>query len=150
MAYPSHGPHWFPVQESIAGAQDFLSTTQHPALLPRRHIRTFLLPPPPLSPAPPCISTPFSPKHDDVSGGPDLPIHDPCFQAMVREAALGVGQDVGRAAAVQDRRVADEASDGERGVHELVDDALLENLLDARPASKRARRQTVSLMSPLP
>lgn len=65
---------------------------------------------------------------------------------MVRQAALGVGQHVGGAAAVQDGRVADEAGDGERGVHELVDHALLEDLLDARPEGVRAIEQENGVM----
>lgn len=88
-------------------------------------------PPVPLSIPPSCLS---SPKHDKVGGGPDFPVHEPRRPERLLQIPLGVAKDLGRAAAVQHRRVADEARDGEGGVHHLVDHALLEDLLDARSA----------------
>lgn len=83
----------------------------------------------PLLPPPPSLS----PKHDQVGCWPDLPVHDPSGQKCVVEVALCLFRYLGGTPAVEHGRVADEADDRKGGVHELIDDALFEDLLDARP-----------------
>lgn len=74
-----------------------------------------------------------SPEHDQVGCGPDLPVHDPSGQESLVEVAFRLSHYLGGATAIKNGCVADEARDREGSVHELIDDAFLEDLLDASP-----------------